>query len=90
MSPLRDRGKEANRGQIGINLADRVYRGMYRGNQKHQDDLEAVIDRSKQVGCTKLMVTGSDWHSIKDGADLAKEYRKPHVPTVSPKTLQCS
>lgn len=59
---------------IGINLADRVYRGQYRGNQKHPDDLEAVVDRAKQVGCTKLLVTGSDWHSIQDAADLAKEY----------------
>ncbi|EGX97205.1 hydrolase, TatD family protein, putative [Cordyceps militaris CM01] len=61
---------------IGINLADRVYRGQYRGNQKHPDDLEAVVDRAKQVGCTKLLVTGSDWHSIQDAADLAKEYQK--------------
>ncbi|OAA69707.1 Deoxyribonuclease, TatD [Cordyceps fumosorosea ARSEF 2679] len=60
---------------IGINLADRVYRGSYRGNQKHPDDLDAVVDRAKQVGCTKLMVTGSDWHSIKDAIDLANEYR---------------
>ncbi|XWW94837.1 hypothetical protein V2A60_002785 [Cordyceps javanica] len=60
--------------RIGINLADRVYRGTYRGNQKHPDDLEAVIDRAKQVGCTKLMVTGSDWHSIQDAVDLANEY----------------
>ncbi|KAJ6781535.1 hypothetical protein PWT90_05022 [Aphanocladium album] len=59
---------------IGINLADRVYRGKYRGHQKHPDDLEAVMDRAKQVGCTKLLVTGSDWHSIKGAADLAKEY----------------
>ncbi|EJP66023.1 TatD family hydrolase [Beauveria bassiana ARSEF 2860] len=59
---------------IGINLADRVYRGSYRGKQKHPDDLQAVVDRAKQVGCTKLLVTGSDWHSIKDAADLAQEY----------------
>ncbi|OAQ99762.1 hypothetical protein LLEC1_05632, partial [Akanthomyces lecanii] len=59
---------------IGINLADRVYRGCYRGNQKHPDDLEAVVNRAKAVGCTKLLVTGSDWHSIKDAADLAREY----------------
>ncbi|KAM3431622.1 hypothetical protein MY4824_007043 [Beauveria thailandica] len=59
---------------IGINLADRVYRGSYRGHQKHPDDLQAVVDRAKQVGCTKLLVTGSDWHSIKDAADLAQDY----------------
>ncbi|KAJ3480986.1 hypothetical protein NLG97_g7930 [Lecanicillium saksenae] len=59
---------------IGINLADRVFRGKYRGHQKHPDDLEAVVDRAKQVGCTKLLVTGSDWHSINNAVDLAKEY----------------
>ncbi|KAM3503440.1 hypothetical protein MY10362_004187 [Beauveria mimosiformis] len=67
---------------IGINLADRVYRGSYRGNQKHPDDLQAVVDRAKQVGCTKLLVTGSDWHSIKDAADLAQEYRESDPYTV--------
>ncbi|KAI0392459.1 hypothetical protein F5Y17DRAFT_459879 [Xylariaceae sp. FL0594] len=59
---------------IGINLADPIYRGVYRGKQRHQDDLEAVISRAKQVGCEKLLVTGSDLTSSRHALEIAKEY----------------
>ncbi|KND94099.1 Deoxyribonuclease Tat-D [Tolypocladium ophioglossoides CBS 100239] len=59
---------------IGINLADPIFRGRYHHSQKHQDDLEAVIGRAREVGCTKLMVTGSDFKSVRDSLKLAEEY----------------
>ncbi|KAI1813045.1 hypothetical protein GGS20DRAFT_577896 [Poronia punctata] len=59
---------------IGINLADPIYRGVYRGKTKHQDDLQAVVSRAKEVGCEKLIVTGSDMTSSKHALEIAKEY----------------
>jgi TatD DNase family protein len=61
--------------QIGINLADPIYRGKHRGVQRHPDDLKDVISRAKEVGCTKLIVTGSDFTSARDALELAKEFR---------------
>ncbi|KID75794.1 Deoxyribonuclease Tat-D [Metarhizium brunneum] len=59
---------------IGINLSDPIFRGRYHGHQKHPDDLTGVIDRARQVGCTKLIVTGSDIKSSQDSLNLAEEY----------------
>ncbi|KAJ9130393.1 TatD DNase [Pleurostoma richardsiae] len=59
---------------IGINLADPIFRGRYHGTSRHPDDLSAVIDRAKQVGCTKLIVTGSSFKSSRDALKLAQEY----------------
>lgn len=59
---------------IGINLADPIFRGMYHGKQRHPDDLNAVISRAKEVGCQKLIVTGSDLTNSKEALDIAKEY----------------
>ncbi|KAG9258114.1 uncharacterized protein F5Z01DRAFT_645139 [Emericellopsis atlantica] len=59
---------------IGINLADPIFRGKQHGKQRHPDDLAGVIDRAKQVGCVKLLVTGSDFKSCRDALKLAEEF----------------
>ena len=62
--------------QIGINLTDPVYTGLYHGTQRHENDLSAVVQRAKDIGCEKLIVTGSDLEHSKDAIRLAAEYRK--------------
>lgn len=59
---------------------------MYHGKQRHPDDLSAVISRAKEVGCQKLIVTGSDLTNSKEALDIAKEYRKALPQTMSTKT----
>ncbi|GAB0135501.1 hypothetical protein EsDP_00003837 [Epichloe bromicola] len=59
---------------IGINLSDPIFRGRYHGHQKHPDDLAGVVDRAQQVGCTKLIITGSDFESSLDALKLSEEY----------------
>lgn len=48
---------------------------IYRGGHRHPDDLTDVIERAKEVGCSKLIVTGSDIKNSRGALDLAKEYR---------------
>ncbi|KAK4239046.1 deoxyribonuclease Tat-D [Achaetomium macrosporum] len=59
---------------IGINLADPIFRGRYHGKSRHPDDLQAVVGRAVEVGCTKLIVTGSSFKSSRDALKLAKEF----------------
>lgn len=59
---------------IGINLADPIFRGQYHGTQRHPDDLSAVVSRAREVGCQKLIVTGSDFTSSRHALEIAREY----------------
>lgn len=80
--------------KIGINLSDPIFRGRYHGHQKHPDDLAGVINRANQVGCTKLIITGSDFKSSHDALKLAEEYRAyplspHHHPSNTPSAGTC-
>ncbi|GAO17488.1 hypothetical protein UVI_02000690 [Ustilaginoidea virens] len=68
--------------QIGINLSDPIFRGRYHGIQKHPDDLAGVLVRARQVGCAKLIVTGSDLQSSRDALKLSAEYPRTCYATV--------
>ncbi|OJJ44735.1 hypothetical protein ASPZODRAFT_134846 [Penicilliopsis zonata CBS 506.65] len=59
---------------IGINLGDPVFRGEYHGKQVHEDDMEDIIERAREVGCSKFMVTGSDLEESRHAVDIAQRY----------------
>ncbi|KAI1328095.1 hypothetical protein F5Y16DRAFT_398742 [Xylariaceae sp. FL0255] len=59
---------------IGINLADPIFQGIYHGKERHPDDLQAVIARAQEVGCEKLIVTGSDFPSSREALNIAQGY----------------
>ena len=71
-SPFRT---DTDSGQVGINLGDPVFRGVYHGKQSHEDDLEQVVQRALDVGCMKLMVTGSDLKESAHAIELAEQFR---------------
>ena len=59
---------------VGINLGDPIFRGIYHGRQSHEDDLEQVVQRARDIGCTKFMITGSDLKESAHAVDLAKKF----------------
>lgn len=60
---------------IGVNLGDPVFQGMYHGKRAHESDLEDVIQRATAAGCLKMMITGSDLEQSKIAIKLAENYR---------------
>ncbi|EKG21472.1 Deoxyribonuclease TatD-related protein [Macrophomina phaseolina MS6] len=59
---------------IGINLGDPIFRGVYHGKQAHEDDFDGVLERAKAAGCEKMMVTGSDLKESEHAVQIAREH----------------
>ena len=60
--------------QVGINLSDSQYLGLYHGKQAHPADQNDVVQRAVQLGCVKMMVTGSNLKESKGALELAERY----------------
>lgn len=43
--------------EIGANLLDDTFRGIYHGKQKHQEDILSVLERGKEMGVQRQIVT---------------------------------
>lgn len=60
---------------IGVNLTDDMYTGHYHGRQVHPSDLDLVMDRAKQAGVMKQMVTVGQLNEIKSALELTKQFQ---------------
>ncbi|PAA65177.1 hypothetical protein BOX15_Mlig018203g1, partial [Macrostomum lignano] len=58
---------------IGANLTDPVFRGVYRGRQLHQDDFDAVLRRANEVGVERIIVTGGSLSESKAALHLCRD-----------------
>jgi len=60
---------------IGVNLTDDMFRGIYNGKQAHQSDILSVLDRAMTVGVEKMMVTGGYQKECRDALKLASSHK---------------
>ncbi|KAL6707946.1 hypothetical protein ACN47E_003620 [Coniothyrium glycines] len=59
---------------IGINFTDPIFRGIYHGTQRHENDFPSILQRALDAGCQKFMVTGSDLKESRHAIQIAEEY----------------
>ncbi|XP_022128481.2 putative deoxyribonuclease TATDN1 isoform X2 [Pieris rapae] len=57
---------------IGANLTDGMYRGIYHGLRKHDPDLHKVLDRAWSGGLNKIIITGGSLSESKEALELAQ------------------
>lgn len=59
---------------IGANLTDAMYKGIYHGSKKHENDLEAVLERAWNIGMQKIIITGGSLEESKEALQLANSH----------------
>ncbi|KAI5640140.1 tatD related DNase domain-containing protein [Phthorimaea operculella] len=57
---------------IGANLTDEMYQGVYHGSKKHEPDLDKVLERAWNNGMDKMIITGGSLVDSKKALDLAR------------------
>lgn len=58
---------------IACNLTDGMFRGVYAGKQRHEDDLLGVLMRAKRNGVQKIIITGTTVADSRRAIDMAKD-----------------
>ena len=59
---------------IGVNLTDTMYKGIYHGSKKHEGDLEAVLQRAWNIGMQKMIITGGSLEDSREALHLAESH----------------
>ena len=57
---------------IGANMLDPMFQGIYREKERHPGDLSAVLARTRSAGVTKLMVTAGTLQESRDALKLCR------------------
>lgn len=70
---------------IGANLTDGMFQGIYNGSQKHPSDLDFVLERSWATGLEKIIITVGTISDTKDALEIAQKDGK----TTSEREIQC-
>ena len=60
--------------EIGANLTDPVFTGIYRGKKKHENDLHEIIKRAKGSGVEYMLITGTTLSESKEALELISKY----------------
>jgi TatD DNase family protein len=60
---------------IGANLMDPMFQGIYRDKQRHQSDLDAILTRAQDAGVSEIVVTAGSLAEAREALDLCSAGR---------------
>jgi len=63
---------------IGANLTDPVFRGIYHGTSFHPNDFEQVLERATRFGVEKIIVTGGSLQESRAALEISRTCGKFH------------
>ena len=76
---------------IGANLTDPVFAGMYRGKQKHESDFDLVLERAMEAGVAQVIVTAGNLEESRAALELVKAQRSlPQAQQARQARLYCT
>ena len=58
---------------IGANLVDDMYQGLYNGSKKHEPDLDRVLQRAFSNGLQKIFVTAGNLEESQNAVKLVQQ-----------------
>ncbi|KAI8967735.1 putative deoxyribonuclease TATDN1-like protein [Mycotypha africana] len=61
---------------IGANLTDPMFRGLYRGKQAHADDFNLVLQRAQEAGVKKMFITGTNLEDSKEAIESINSHKE--------------
>lgn len=59
---------------IGANLTDPMFVGIYNSSQKHQNDFEQMLDRASERGVEKIIITGGTLDESRKALSIAQKH----------------
>lgn len=59
---------------IGANLTDPMFRGIYHGTMRHRDDFDDMLQRCWDGCLDKIIVTGGSYEDCKEALELASKH----------------
>ncbi|RHZ86448.1 hypothetical protein Glove_51g75 [Diversispora epigaea] len=60
--------------EIGANLTDPIFRGIYRGRRVHEDDFSHMLQRTVKAGVEKIIVTAGCVKECNEALELTKNH----------------
>lgn len=57
---------------IGVNLTDPMFRGIYHGRQAHEDDFTEVLKRASDAGMERMIITAGNLSESHNALELAQ------------------
>ncbi|KAK8849486.1 hypothetical protein IAR55_004820 [Kwoniella newhampshirensis] len=59
---------------IAVNLTDPMFQGVYRSRTRHASDLPQLLERARDSGVEKILITGTSLSESRDALKLAQQY----------------